>query len=107
MSGVALAAPVFIDPKLAPAPEGEIRHGNPEGPPDVRMLGGYFAFDSPDAALMVSLLPALLHVRGVGRLPLLVQLVREESIEERPGRELVLGRLIEVLLVEALRGAPS
>jgi AraC-like DNA-binding protein len=107
MSGMAPAAPVFKDPQLMPAPEGEIRHGNPDGPPDVRMLGGYFAFDSPDAALMVSLLPALLHVRGVGRLPLLVQLVRQESIEERPGRELVLGRLIEVLLIEALRGAPT
>jgi len=71
------------------------------------MLGGYFVFDSPDAALMVSLLPTLLHVRGIERLSLLVQLVREESIEQRPGRDLVLGRLVEVLLIEALRGAPS
>ncbi|MFI5445164.1 AraC family transcriptional regulator [Polaromonas sp. UC242_47] len=107
LSGFAPAVPVFLDPKLQPPPEGEIRHGTREGPPDVRMLGGYFDFDSPDAALMVSLLPTLLHVRGIGRLPLLVQLVREESIAQRPGRELVLGRLIEVLLVEALRGAPS
>jgi len=36
MSAVAPAAPVWIDPKAGPAPEGEIRHGNPEGPPDVR-----------------------------------------------------------------------
>jgi AraC-like DNA-binding protein len=107
MSGVAPAAPIFIDPKAGPGPEGEIRHGHPEGPPDVRMLGGYFAFDSPDAALLVSLLPAVLHVRGIGRLPLLVQLVREESTAQRPGRELVLVRLIEVLLIEALRGAPT
>ncbi len=107
LSGFAPAVPVFLDPKLLPAPEGEIRHGTREGPPDVRMLGGYFVFDSPDAALMVSLLPALLHVRGIERLPLLVQLVREESIEQRPGRDLVLGRLVEVLLIEALRGAPS
>ena len=107
MSGVAPAAPVFIDPKAGPAPEGEIRHGNRDGPPDVRMLGGYFAFDSPDAALLVSLLPAVLHVRGIRRLPLLVQLVREESTAQRPGRELVLARLIEVLLIEALRGAPT
>jgi AraC-like DNA-binding protein len=107
MSGVAPAAPVWIAPKAGSPPEGEIRHGSPEGPPDMRMLGGYFAFDSPDAALMVSLLPAVLHVRGIGRLPLLVQLVREESTAQRPGRELVLGRLIEVLLIEALRGAPT
>jgi AraC-like DNA-binding protein len=107
LSGFAPAVPVFLDPKLRPLPEGEIRHGKREGPPDVRMLGGYFVFDSPDAALMVSLLPALLHVRGIERLALLVQLVREESIAQRPGRDLVLGRLIEVLLIEALRGAPS
>jgi AraC-like DNA-binding protein len=107
LSGLAPAVPVFLDPKLQPQPGNEIRHGTRKGPPDMRMLGGYFAFDSPDAALMVSLLPALLHVRGISRLPLLVQLVREESLEERPGRELVLGRLIEVLLVDALRGAPT
>ena len=34
---------------------------------------------------------------------MLVKLVREECIEARPGRDLVLGRLVEVLLVEALR----
>lgn len=107
LSGLAPAVPVFLEPKLQPQPGNEIRHGTRKGPPDMRMLGGYFAFDSPDAALMVSLLPALLHVRGISRLPLLVQLVREESLEQRPGRELVLGRLIEVLLVEALRGAPT
>ncbi len=107
LSGFAPAVPVLLDPQLMPAPEGDIRHGTREGPPDVRMLGGYFAFDSPDAAMMVSLLPALLHVRGISRLPLLVQLVREESLAQRPGRELVLGRLIEVLLIEALRGAPG
>jgi AraC-like DNA-binding protein len=98
---------VLVDPKLLPAPEGEIRHGRREGPPEVRMLGGYFAFDSPDAAMMVSLLPALLHLRGIERLSLLVRLVREESIEARPGRELVLGRLVEVLLIEALRSTPG
>lgn len=107
LSGLAPAAPRVVDPKLLSAPEGEIRHGRPDGAPDMRMLGGYFAFDSPDAALMVALLPSLLHARGVARLPLLVQLVREESLAQRPGRELVLGRLIEVLLIEALREAPG
>ena len=107
MSGSAPATPVFVDPKTQPAPEAEIRHGRREGPPDVRMLGGYFAFDSPDAGLMVSLLPSVLHLRGIGRLPLLVQFVREESMAQRQGRELVLARLVELLLIEALRGAPT
>ncbi|WP_332742680.1 AraC family transcriptional regulator [Hydrogenophaga sp.] len=97
------AVPVFLDPKKTQGTTGELRHGRRKGPPDVRMLGGYFEFDSPDAALLVSLLPVLLHVRGIERLPILVKLVREESLEARPGRELVLGRLVEVLLIEALR----
>ena len=69
----------------------------------MRLLGGYFVFDSPDAALLVSLLPALVHVRGVERLSVLVRLVGEESSERRSGRDLVLTRLVEVLLIEALR----
>jgi hypothetical protein len=62
MSGFEPATPVRIDPKAAPAPSGEVRHGTRGGRPDVRLLGGYFVFDSPDAALLVSLLPALVHV---------------------------------------------
>jgi AraC-like DNA-binding protein len=85
----------------------EVRHGTRTGRAEVRMLGGYFAFGSPDAAMLVSLLPAVLHVRGSERLPLLVRLVRDESLERRAGRELVLARLIELLLVEALRTAPG
>ena len=107
LSGLEPAVPVRIDPRLAPAPEGEIRHGRPDGPPQVRMLGGYFAFDSPDAALLVSLLPALLHLRGMARLSVLVQLVRDESVAARDGRDLVLARLVEVLLIEALRSTPG
>ncbi|WP_182915875.1 AraC family transcriptional regulator [Massilia cavernae] len=103
MSGFEPVAPEHIHPKLAPAPTGEVRHGTRGGPPDVRLLGGYFVFDSPDAALLVSLLPALVHVRGTERLSVLVRLVAEESAEQRAGRELVLTRLVEVLLIEALR----
>jgi AraC-like DNA-binding protein len=111
LSGFEPVEPVAIDALQAAGAQGDLRHGRPHGPPDVRMLGGYFAFGSPDAALLVSLLPALLHVRGIERLSVLVRLVREESTEQRAGRELVLGRLVEVLLIEALRsttgeGAP-
>lgn len=103
LSGLEPATPVRIDPKLTPAPTGEVRHGTRGGRPDVRLLGGYFVFDSHDAALLVSLLPAVVHVRGVGRLSAVVQLVSEEANEQRAGRELVLARLVEVLLIEALR----
>ena len=105
MSGFEPARPRKMDPALAAAPGEEIRHGTQDGPPDVRLLGGYFVFGSPDAALMVSLLPQLVHVRGEPRLGTLVQLVGDEAREQRAGRELVLGRLVEVLLVEALRSS--
>lgn len=107
MYGAEPAAPRFIDPKTAPAPTTELRHGDPDGPPDVRLLGGYFVFGSPDAALLVSLLPALMHVRGAEHLQALVQLVSQESAADRPGRELVLSRLVELLLIEALRSGSA
>lgn len=84
------------------AQSGEVRHGTRGGRPDVRLLGGYFVFDSPDAALLVSL-PAMVHVRGAERLSVLVRLVGDESVAQRSGRDLVLRRLVEVLLIEALR----
>lgn len=106
MSGFEPATPVLMDPDAAGA-DGEVRHGASDGPADVRLLGGYFAFGSPDAALLVSLLPALIHVRGAGRLSTLVKLVAGEAFAERPGRDTVLARLVEVLLVEALRSTPG
>jgi AraC-like DNA-binding protein len=82
---------------------GEFRIGAADAPIDVRMIVGHCSFGSPDAALLVSLLPQFVHVRGEQRLATLVQLVREESREQRPAREVVLSRLLEVLLIEALR----
>jgi AraC-like DNA-binding protein len=107
MSGFEPVKPERIDPKLTPSPTGDVRHGRRGGRPDVRLLGGYFVFDSPDRALLVSLLPPLVHVRSVPRLSTLVALVGDEASERRAGRELVLTRLMEVLLIEALRSTPA
>jgi len=82
---------------------GEVRLGEPQGPPDVLFLVGHCVFGSPDAALLVSLLPQLVHVRGEARLATLVELVGQETRATRPARDLVLARLLEVLLIEALR----
>ncbi|AKZ62566.1 AraC family transcriptional regulator [Herbaspirillum hiltneri N3] len=84
-------------------PNGEFRLGLADAPAEVRMLLGHCTFGSPDAALLVSLLPRLVHIRGDRRLATLVQLVAEESLGARPAREVVLSRLLEVLLIEALR----
>jgi AraC-like DNA-binding protein len=107
LSGFEPAKAKVIDAQAAAAATGEVRHGRRGGRPDVRLLGGYFMFDSPDAALLVSLLPALVHVRGAERQTALVRLVADEASQRRAGRGLVLARLVEVLLVEALRYAPG
>ncbi|GGF42131.1 transcriptional regulator [Aliidongia dinghuensis] len=106
--GVAMSS---LAPPAAEAPEtlpvalgtGEFRIGDQDGPTDLRMLVGHCSFGSPDAGLLVSLLPQLVHVRGEPRLATLVQLVRDEFRERRPAREVILAHLIEVLLIEALR----
>jgi AraC-like DNA-binding protein len=84
---------------------GEYRIGAPGSPIDSRIMAGHCSFGSPDASLLVSLLPKFVHVRGEQRLATLVHLVREETREQRPAREVVLSRLLEVLLIEALRSA--
>lgn len=84
-------------------PGGEVRFGEGDGRPDVRMLVGHCQFASPDASLLVSLLPQIVHVRGERRLSTLMELVRDESRERRPARDVILARLLEVLLIEALR----
>jgi len=106
--GVAMCSLVPPPPgveTLAPVALGnnEFRIGDPDSPVDSRMMVGYCSFGSPDASLLVSLLPQLVHVRGEERLATLVQLVRDESRGQRPAREVVLSRLLEVLLIEALR----
>lgn len=103
LSGFEPVIPVLLDPHAAAQASGEVRHGREDGPPGVRILGGYFVFDSEDSDLLVSLLPQQVHVRGVERLSVLVKLLIEEAAERRSGRDLVLGRLVEILLVELLR----
>lgn len=82
---------------------GHLRFGLREGAADMRMRIGHCSFGAADAALLVSLLPDVIVVRDNPRLSMLIQLVDEETRANRPGRELVLERLLEVLLIEALR----
>lgn len=107
MSGTGPTTPETIDPSTSDLIQGEIRHGTQSGPPDVQLLVGYCVFGSTDASLLVSLLPQLVHVRGEARLGTLVQLVGDESRALRPARDVVLARLLEVLLIEALRSTQT
>ncbi len=103
ISSFAHAPPVFIDPKVAAGETGERRHGEQAGSPDMRSLGGAFLFDATDPALLASLLPAVVHVKGSARLAQLVHMVGEECEHRKPGSEFMLSRLVELLLVEAMR----
>ncbi|KZM48138.1 AraC family transcriptional regulator [Labrenzia sp. OB1] len=83
--------------------DGGVRLGVEEGPAAEQLLIGYCSFGSPDAGLLVSLLPDMVVVRGERRLCDLAGLVRDEARAERPARDVVLEHLLQVLLIEALR----
>ncbi|NEI73158.1 helix-turn-helix domain-containing protein [Rhizobium lusitanum] len=95
-AGLSAMMPTQVD-------DGQFRVGRLEGPADLRMRIGHCSFGAPDAALLVSLLPDVVVVRDQPRLAMLMQLLGEETRERRPARDLVLERLLEVLLIEALR----
>ena len=82
-------------------------YGTQPGPVMMRMLGGYFRFDRANAQLLVKLLPRVIHIRreepGAMRVRKIVELIGEEADAHRAGQALILERLVEVLLVEALR----
>lgn len=79
------------------------------GAPEVvtRFVGGYFSFAAVGAELLASLMLPIVHVRATevaaSRLGALVEMLGEEARDERVGRAHVLERLLELVLVEALR----
>jgi AraC-like DNA-binding protein len=106
--GFTMATDLGIKPQLVASEKTRARrHGAPEERATMRMLGGYFRFDHANSELLVKLLPAAVHVRkdeeGAARLMRVVELIAEEADADRPGRALILERLVEVLLLEALR----
>ena len=83
-----------------------VRHGERKGSPDFRMIGGTFAIDPANAALL-ELVPATIHLRAAefdtSRLSRIIDLILDEYGTQRPGRDMILERFLEALLVEALR----
>lgn len=97
------APPHGVDMMPTKLGDGRFRFGRAEDPVNLRMQVGICSFASPDAALLVSLLPSMVIARGEPRLAQLLALVGDETRHTRPARELVLERLLEVMLIEALR----
>lgn len=78
-----------------------------EDGPQTRIVGGYFEVDRVNTDLFAALLPRVVHVQAhdhpTDRLAKLLDLMSDEAREERPGRSVVVQRLAELLVVEALR----
>lgn len=76
-------------------------------PTITRFLAGHFIFAAENADLLANLMLPVIHVHAdkvvAGRLGVLLQLLGEEAVISRPGRALVLDRLLEITLVEVLR----
>jgi AraC-like DNA-binding protein len=109
--GFTLASDLQIRPtRRTPGAAGDLRHGTKTGLPTMRMLGGNFQFDRGNAQLLLKLMPSIVHIRrdepGAERLRQTAALIAEETRTQRPGRDSILERLVEVLLIEALRFRP-
>lgn len=84
-----------------------VRHGDADGTPDFMALGGSFAFEKVNRSLLLSLLPGRIHIPASEgrstRFGRLTDLLAEECATDYPGKELIIRRMLEALLVEALR----
>ncbi|MDP9563313.1 UNVERIFIED_ORG: AraC-like DNA-binding protein [Rhizobium nepotum] len=84
-----------------------VRHGEQGGEPDFVALGGSFSIESVNAPLLLALLPDAIHIpasAGHGtRFGRVIELLSEECAADYPGKELIIQRLLETLLIEALR----
>lgn len=73
-----------------------------------RMVAGHFEFDPVNAGLLASLLSPVVHLPAARRserelLTGVLDVIDAEASSERPGRQAVLSRLLEIMLVELLR----
>ena len=69
-----------------------VRHGEQDGDADFAALGGSFTFDRVNAALLLKLLPDLIHIPAsegrATRFGRFIDLLSEECATDYPGREL-------------------
>ena len=80
--------------------------------PTTLLRGGRFVFDTANEQLLTGLLPDVLHIAATAdradRLRMLLRMNEAESTKPGPGSGFVIARLMELVLVEILRGhAPT
>lgn len=72
------------------------------------MISGHARFDVHMAAPLVSALPSLMHIRGLGEAPppwlaIGLQFLAQEVMSPRPGQQAIINRLGDILFMECLR----
>jgi AraC-like DNA-binding protein len=76
-----------------------------------RFMAGNFAFSTANRDLISTLMLPIVHVKSndaaAGRLGALLATFGDEAVTERPGHSLMLDRLLELILIEALRYTPA
>ena len=96
---------------FAVSPDKHLRLGEEGGDGAVALNGGQFVCAPVQADLLAHQVPPLVHLRGTdataARVRTLLALSADETHAERPGGAWVLSRLMEVILIEALRQAPA
>ena len=102
-SSVDPPAPLDLESHPIEGEDGIFRLGTPNVEPDTQQLIGHCTFASPDAKLLIALMPDFVVVRGEGRLATLTGLLREEARTDRPARGVIIEHLLQVLLIEAFR----
>jgi AraC-like DNA-binding protein len=84
--------------------------GKSDSGPVTQLLGGQISFGPGNIKLLRDVLPAMLRIPSSdpssGRLQKVLEWIGNEAVSERPGRGLILERLLEIMLVEALRLNP-
>lgn len=107
-TGPALVPTDFTRPDAASGVHVKTIENNKSGDA-LRLLGGHFRFEDVNSALRRSLLPDIVEVPseslGAARLKGVLESIGDEATSDRPGRSLVLDRLLELLLVEVIRNA--
>lgn len=73
-----------------------------------RMVAGHFEFDPVNAGLLASLLSPVVHLPAGQRgerefLSQVLTMIEAEATSDGPGREAVISRLLEIMLIELLR----